>query len=407
MVRYEGAALILCAFVMDMIDNKDKKQRLTAFVCAALASVPLALWMLGTMLNWQTMGPTHYINILSKEYASQLFGTVGKKSGFATHVKMLWVVGFCHLFVPPWKISLWLNSIKLFVLACFLFGAVYGLYKRQWKILVLLLFFLPYFFVHVKYPYLIDRYYATIFAIVLLICIYGLLSFWKLVKDKLPKWAIITSQIIALIIACIWAFIIFTAMLKMARMSKVSASLPYVAILVTFIALVAECFACRRKWLTDFVILAFMIQMIVSNQFGIYITVGNGERDIEFKYLLDWYKDHAKKGEKLVTTVPSILQIMAPQYKDCFIHTNSFDADNPNDFVIECYKRNITYVAWDSRMGLALRDPYYKYWKMANIAPLEAGKDIGPYQLIKQLRVNQERYINLYCLRPLPARDTK
>jgi hypothetical protein len=92
---------------------------------------------------------------------------------------------------------------------------------------------------------------------------------------------------------------------------------------------------------------------------------------------------------------------MAPEYKDCFIHTNTFDANNPNEFIAECYKRNITYVAWDSRMGLAPKVPYYKYWKMANIAPLVAGKDTGPYQFIIQLR-GKDQYINLYRLRYPP-----
>jgi hypothetical protein len=404
MVRYEGAALILCAFVMDMIDSKDKKQRLLSFVYAAMASIPLALWMLGTVLNIQSLGPTHYLNIFSKEYTSQFVGGVEKRIGFVKNAYILWQVGFYPLFVPPWAgetfIKIFSILIQIITLISFLFGSVYGLYKRQWKILVLLIFLLPYFWIHAKYPYPIHRFHATIFAIVLLICIYGLRSFWKLVKDKLPKWAIIISQIIVSIAALIWARMLFGELSKMTELSRVSVSLPYIAILAAFIALIAEHFVYEGKRLTDFVVLALMILMITSNQFGVVSVVGNGERDIEFKYLLDWYKDNAEKGEKLVTTVPSILQIMAPQYKDCFIHTDTFDANNPNDFVTECYKRNITYVAWDSRMGLILTDPCYKYWKVANIAPLAAGRDIGPYQFIAQIRmVNQGRYINLYRLR--------
>jgi hypothetical protein len=408
MVRYEGAALILCAFVMDMIDSKNKKQRIISFVYAALASVPLALWMLGTMLNVQSMGPTHYINIFSKEYISQLYEGVENKPGFVSHLELFWLVGFDHLFLLPWDTGgIFLTYImKILLLASFLFGSIYGLYKRQRNILVLLLFFLSYLFIHIEYTYLVARYYATIVAIVMLICIYGLCSFWDVIKGKLPKRAVIAFQVIALITACIWAFEIFADIRKTTTMSKASASLPYVATSVTIISLIAGRFAHKRKLLTDFVILAFMIQMIVSNQFGVYIAVGNGERDIEFKYLLDWYKDNAKKDEKLVTTVPSILQIMAPQYKDCFIHTGTFDANNPNDFVAECYKRNITYVAWDSRMGLTPTDPYYKYWKMANIAQLAKGiDDIGPYHLVAQIViVSQQRYINIYRLRyPTPG----
>jgi hypothetical protein len=410
MVRYEGAALILCAFVMDMIDSKDKKQRIVAFICAALASVPLALWMLGTVLNIQSLGPTHYLNMLSKEYISQFVGGAEGRIGFVKNANILWWVGFYHLFLPiPNTESAFtgviLNANKILVFVSFLFGSAYGLYKRQWKILVLLLFFLPYFWVHAKYPYPFGRFHATIFAIVMLICIYGLCSFWKLVKDKLPKLVIVISKIIVLIAAFVWALILFGELSKMTELYRVSVSLLYIAILAAFIALIAEHFAYKGKRLTDFVVLALMILMITSNQFGVADMVGNVKRDIEFKYLLDWYKDNAKKGEKLVTTVPSILQIMAPQYKDCFIDTSTFDANSPNDFVTECYKRNITYVAWDSRMGLAPTDHYYKYWKMANIAPLAAGRDIGPYQFIAQIRVvNQRRYINLYRLRyPQPG----
>jgi hypothetical protein len=413
MVRYEGAALILCAFVMDMIDSKDKRQRIAAFVYAALASVPLALWMLGTVLNWQTLGSTHYLNLFKDASTLQPTEGLEKITGFAGHAKLLWEVGFYYLFIPFTKTE---NSLataifdanKILVLASFLFGSVYGLYKRQWKILVLLMFLVPYFCVHAKYPYPMPRYYATIVAVVMLICVYGLCSFWKLIKDKLPERLIAISKIIVLTAALAWVFMLFGELSKVGvtEMSRASVSLPYIAILVVFIALIAGHFAYKKKWLTDFVILALMALMIASNQCGVISIVGNGDRDIEFKYLLDWYKDNAKKGEKLVTTVPSILQIMAPQYKDCFIHTGAFDANNPNDFVAECYKRNIIYVAWDSRLGLAPADPYYKYYKVANIAPLEAGKDIGPYQFIAQLKTTfEDEYINLYRLRYPPPEE--
>jgi hypothetical protein len=412
MVRYEGAALILCAFVMDMIDSRNKKQRIIAFVYAALASVPLALWMLGTVLNWQTLGTTHYLNIFTKEYTSQFAESVEERTGFVKNADMLWNVGFFPLFIPfkntenGFAMAVF-SASKILVLAGFLFGSVYGLYKRQWKILVLLIFILPYFVIHARYPYLIPRYYATIVAIVMLVCIYGLFSFWNLVKDKLPQRAIIISQIIVSIAALIWALMLLGELSKATELSRASVSLLYIAISVAFIALIAEHFTYKRKWLTDFVFSALMILMITSNQCGVVGVVGNGDRDIEFKYLLDWYKDNAKQGEKLVTTVPSILQIMAPQYKDCFIHTNTFDANNPKDFAVECYKKNITYVAWDSRVGLALGDPYYKYWNVANIAPLAAGKDVGPYQFITQIRSPLRnaagyKHVNLYRLRYPP-----
>ena len=41
MVRYEGAALILAAFVIDVMTNKERKARINAFLLSVLASLPL------------------------------------------------------------------------------------------------------------------------------------------------------------------------------------------------------------------------------------------------------------------------------------------------------------------------------------------------------------------------------
>ncbi len=408
MVRYEGAALILCAFVMDMIEGKNKKERILAFVYASLASIPLFLWLAGTVLE-QGMGTTHYFKVFTKEYKSQFVGDVAAKTGFIKHAGMLWQVGFDYrLFLPSpgareSSAQLLTNNLsKIVVLASFLFGSVYGLWKRQWKILVLLLFFVPYFWLHAKYPYPMPRYHATVFAIVLLVCIYALISFWKLINDKfkLPKGAKVCLQLVVIITAIIWALGLSGYLSMLAQMSTASASLPLVSILVVLMALVAGFLAYKGSILKEVTILALMILIIVSNQFAVAGLVGNGASNIEFKYLADWYCQNAKKGEKLVTTMANLLASMAPQYADDFVPIDDFaDVNTPAEFVEKCYRKNITYIAWDSRIGLAPADDYYKIWKIANIAPLAAGRDIGPYQFITQLVANQRRYINIYRLR--------
>jgi len=405
MVRYECAALIAGAFVLDMIEGENKKERWLAFGLSALASLPLVIWMLGTFLSGKDLGGTYYLNIFKKDYTSHFVEGVQNRTGIVRHLNILWQVGFYPLLTPSPQAGKSLADViftinKVIVIVSFLFGSIYGLYRKQWKILVLLFFLVPYFWIHAKYPYPIHRYHATIFAIVMLICIYGLCSFWNIIKDKLPTPAVVLAQALAIMTAVIWILILAGYLPQISSMSRASVSLPFVAILVVAVAFIAERFIYKVKP-KDFIVLAMMILMLVSNQFIVAGIVGNGERDIEFKYLVDWYRQNAKPDEKLVTTVPVILQIMAPEFKDNFIHTNTFDANNPTDFVKECYERNITYVAWDSREGLVPHDHYYKYWKMANIAPLAAGRDIGPYRFITQIRVNQRRYINLYRLKPL------
>jgi len=60
---------------------------------------------------------------------------------------------------------------KAAALAAFFFGSIYGLFKRRWEMLVLLIFFVPYFVLHALYPYPLQRYHSTIFWIALLIAI--------------------------------------------------------------------------------------------------------------------------------------------------------------------------------------------------------------------------------------------
>ena len=410
MARYEGAALILGAFVYDMIDGRDRKYRLMSFFYAAMASVPLCLWMLGTVLTWSGEGATHYLKIFSKDYTSGFADGVKNRIGIGKHLKILWEVGFYPLFaaLPTWSkgfTAALYTSNQILAAASFLFGTIYGLYKKQWTILVLLIFLLPYFWIHSKYPYPIHRYHATIFAIVMLICFYGIISFFKCIADKIPKTAVVVMQSVVIIVSIVWAVALMKYLPRLSQYSRDSVSLPYVSVVVGFIALALGHYVYRKNLLRNITIYAVLVLIVFSNQFTIASIVGNGERDIEFKYLTDWYKANAKQGEKMVTTVPIILTVMAPEFKENFIHTNTFDANTPEEFVRECYQRNITYIAWDSRMGLTPKNHYYKYWNMSNIAPLIVAKDIGPYKFITRLIANKRRYINLYRLRP-PAAQT-
>ena len=51
MVRYEGAALILAAFVADIIHRKDRRDVIKAVVYSFLASLPLVIWLILTALH--------------------------------------------------------------------------------------------------------------------------------------------------------------------------------------------------------------------------------------------------------------------------------------------------------------------------------------------------------------------
>jgi hypothetical protein len=392
MVRYEGAALILAAFVMDMIHSKNKQERIWAFVYSAAACVPLALWMLGTVLAWKP-GTSHYFNVLfTKEYAKGFAQSVKGRTGLVLHMKLLWRVGFEPLLMPYpgaseafgemlWKLG------KVFAVAGFFFGSIYGLCKRQWKILALLIFFVPYFVLHAFYPYPLQRFHTNVFWIALLICWFGLQSVWRLIdkNGRVPRALVLIFQALVAIIAIAWLVQIFSYLPKTRRMSPTSVSVPYVAM-----ALVALIFAARvyvykiRCLLRELSILALLCLIIASNQFTLVRLVGDGQRDKEFKQLASWYIDNAKPGEKLGVYMAGVVRIFAPKHAGYIVGLPK--ADNPSEFVKACYEEDITYVVWATREGVRGGHTGYKQLGLdKNIAALGEPRSIGPYQFIDRV----------------------
>jgi hypothetical protein len=395
MVRYEGAALILAAFVIDMIYRKSKRERIRAFLYSALASVPLALWMLGTVLSLgREAETTHYLKVLfTKEYAERFADSAKNRTGIVRHMGLLWMVGFRPLLSGA-KLS------KALAVVSFFFGSIYGLCKRQWKILALLIFFVPYFVLHAMYPYPLQRFHTSIFWIALLMCLFGFQSVWKLIdKDRrIPTAVVLILQGLVAIIAIVWLVSLVPYLPKISPMSPKSASLPYVAMVLVGLIFAARIFIYSpRGFLRELSILAFVCLIIVSNQFTLVRLVGDGQRDKEFKQLAGWYIDNAKPGEKLGLYNFQTVRIFAPKYAQNIEVLP--EADNQSQFVEACYEQDVTYVVWATREGLSKDHSGYRQRGLhKNIAHLRTPKDVGPYQFVAQVGW-KGGYVNIFRLR--------
>ena len=316
------------------------------------------------------------------------------------------MVGFYPLFAAGESSGIAiLEFSKIVVAIIFVFGVIYGLSKRQRNILVLLIFFVPYILLHAVHAFVIPRFCATVYWIPLFICVYGLQNCWKLIvkKSGLSNDLVRVLQGIALAVAFIW-FISATLYLpEWARQSPKLSSLPYVAVGVVALLFGAKGLLHKGKGLLrDYAVAVFVCFVIVSNQSVLAAVVGDGKRDIEFKLLADWYVASAQRGEKMVSTMSNILEIFAPDHKGNFVHMATMKAGNPSEFIRDCYRKDITYVAWDSRLGyargLAIGGLYYKLWGMDSTAMLDKTRSIGPYEFITQIG-RGKRFINVFHLR--------
>ena len=405
MVRYEGAALIVAAFVMDMIYKKTNKEKVIAFVYSVLASIPLMLWLLGTFL-YTDIGTSsdHYLAVFTKKHTQYFLKGGQGRTGTIKHLGIIWNVGFRPLFMIDPKSSqeafetLWSVS-KFAALATFAFGAVYGLIKKNWPILVLLIFFVPYFLVHAYYPYPIPRYHSTIFWIALLISIFGVKQFWIIVNNKL-HFPVIVMRIFQAVVLVIALFLITPLLAYFGRLAQICSAVrfsPLVVVSAVILIVLSRAFLYKFKYLlSDTAVAAIMILVILSNQFSLAPLLGDGKQDIEFKYLADWYAENAKPNEKMAVYMCETVAIYVPQSaKDIvgFVY-----ADTPEQLVEKFRQENVTYVCWASREGFS-KDPWGdRALNMHVTIPfLVNPKDIGPYKFITQIR-SGDRFVNIFRL---------
>jgi len=405
MARYEGAALILVAFVMDMIHRRGWRRRLAAVGLSALATLPLALWMLGTYLQWGSHG-IHYFKVI--RWPSQLGAVLLLHLTATWHVTILPLLTATGSSLAGTEAAVIAGFAKVLGALLFLFGLGWAVYKRRWEVLALMIFLVVYLAIHVLHPWLVHRFCVPYFWIVLLLCAYGARGLWDLTDRKHKAFRIgrVALLVVLALASLYWLTRLWPEVASTVERSPNSAYMAHIA-LAAGAAVVAIRLALRLGRPAGRLIAVSLVAatMILSNQFLLALLMGHGDRDREFKQLLDWYSRHAAKGELLVTTLPYTLEALAPRYAPCLLHHKEIPGETSAEFVQACWDRGVAYVAWDSRIGLLCGDAntppdlWYTLWKMHRVRALGRPRSTGPFQFVGQTRNRTSgHYINVFRL---------
>mgnify|MGYP001114248478 CR=1 FL=1 len=398
MVRYDAAALILVAFILDLVRDRSVRGAVRAFAYAAAASIPLGIWLLGTVMNFQDEGSTHYLRELGSE------GSLG--STLVRCLAEIWAVVILPLFRAPESLptgiaGVFAICVGIPVLVGFCFGVIQAVAERHREVLGLLAFLLVYIVVHTLHSFILARFCSMVHWIFLIVAVYGLRSIWLVVRKELrlsARWRVVL-QGAAVTAIVLWAVDGASLLPDLAQNSARSVSMPYFVIATAVLFLLAR-WLCRgvERPMQRVLVLALVVLVTVSNQWTLARVMGNGRTDLEFKLLVDWFRDNAGPKDKLLTTYAGVLGLYLPDRQADLIHTGEMRADDPNGFIENCRARGITYIAWDSRLGLEPTNRYYGYYSLGNLSALAAAEDSGPYEFVTQFKVSPERYINLFRL---------
>jgi len=406
MLRYECAALIVAALVIDIIEHKDRRNRIKACAYAALAGLPLTFWMAQTVLHWNSQESTHYLKVFTPEYAKMFKDTpVEDRVGLLKHLNMLWMVGFGSLLSPPLdasrSVSEFLEGLsKITILLTFSFGAVLGLIKKNWNILAFLIFLVPYVVVHSQYPYLIPRFYHTAFWFVTIVAFYGFKEIANLIRtgSGMPVWIVNGIRGLVLLVAVVWICVLAPWLRDADAVSRKSAVIPIAAAICIGAVVVIHIWLYRgRTLLKVFVPAVLVILVVLSNQFTLAAVVRDGQREAEFKELASWYLKNAKPPDKMTLYMAHMVRLFMPPESRQYMPGFPIAKDKA-EFLQKCRQQNIRYVVWASREGYNPKSEYYQMNRLDNIDQLQERRDTDDFKYITTVS-SPYGYVNIFYLK--------
>lgn len=409
MTRYECFGLIGIALLFDLFSRTSKRQKLTAVGIAFAAAIPMVLWMIGTKITTTDPRGHYFKHFLNVEH----------RNGFNL-IRMLWMTAFSSLLQWPEYIravlierpatqqaaeaikshnSLFMSVWNVFTAITFLIGVVAVFLKKQWKYLGILLFWAGYVCIHMSQSVLIDRYTLPVVWLTLLTAAFGIGALGSLLSTKIPRSILTAAAVVSAVVTLLWTFQLWPAISKTPDVSPASASVVYAALFLLAAGLAIRQFIVHgQDAVRDGCLFVIVTLILVSNQFALSFRLGQGDLDIEFRRTAEWYLENTDGREKLVTTLPGVVNLFLPKGKKNAIHTNGVAGTNLAEFAQSCKRRGVGYVAWDSRLGFAVNDEYYKSWGLSKVHPLGSGKNLGPFKFIKKIPASTRRYILLYKL---------
>jgi hypothetical protein len=270
-------------------------------------------------------------------------------------------------------------------------------------LLVLFLFFVPYFILHAYYPYPLMRFHSTIFWISLLVAWFGLQSGGGLPAKKIPllRAAVLLLQIILAAAGAIWCIKLVSYFPNAASVSPTSASMPYVSMLVVAVIVAARLLTGPRplsiRIPPHLCVASVMCLVIASNQFPLAQLLGDGKREIEFKLLGEWFADAGGPNDKLAV-YQNDTQLFAGKNAQNVVGFPK--AASPRELVVKLRQQGVTYVVWATREGYSHGEHtgYQQLGLNKNIAFLDKPRSIGCYEFVRQLGSNRS-FVNIFRLR--------
>jgi len=407
LIRYEGAVLIVAALVVDVWEAWGRgggfRSRFRNVPLAVLAILPLAAWLVLGAVSAEggsspaaagSVGKTGYWRLF---FQGQVFGPV---------LRELWRITYQVVFTTNVKQVAGPVLLTAGVAAVGWVGGVVQAVRRRDRVLVgILLYWAAYWLAISLKTGVRARYVWPLAWLFWLVSLYGWrhLGPWLWRRMRAPAWFGGAACGIVIVGLWVWLVVLISGVGRLRTYDRGTPLVPFVVLVIGLLVAGIRVAVHGRRTAGVDTLLALLLGVTASyNQYTLTGMLGDGRKDIEFKMLADWYRTHARSGDAMVTTLPHMVQLWLPQGTR-LIATEQIGGDDLAGFLADCRRRHVTYIAWDSRLGFATTNSYYRRYRLDRIAVLADPARLGPYaaelDFVDRVVHHPLRFINIYRVR--------
>lgn len=377
--RYDMAAILPGVFAADLLATGAAggvgRRLLTALGRAALAALPLAIWLSLTALTWADRSHEHYIAQIASRPIFE------PRWSFEIVLQTLMAVDWLR--VPLWLWSaepLLSRTVALGLPALALIGALGWVWRRDPAGLCALAAFTGYWLIHAIFPFHEHRFGYPPAPLVLLAAAAGAAWVAMLVQRMLPQTSL------AWWIGGIGAALGLAIVLTEYSVARAIASKPgwlenllpagLAAAGLTATALVLPAGASARAGVGRRVAAGLLVWPVLAAASLPLLRVAltdlrDGREMDNLVAAARWVRDHADPSERVVINVPGLLRLYAgDEPRGRFLHYEDIAAPDWPGVLDECRDRGIVYLVWHDLLFNEHGVYYTSRWQLERFEPI-------------------------------------
>jgi hypothetical protein len=395
LARYDAAGAIIGLVVADLVRGRGVRR---VALSAALAGLPLAIWLVLTAATWHDPGRSydHYLLQIYEQPRFDLLWSLGVPLEVLFNPDRIRLPGW----LPDWEQALRFG-VRALLVALALIGVAARVWRKDRAIITVLATYVCYTLVHAVFFYHQPRFGYPLAPLLLLAAGIGVHTLWTGFA-RIRFYAELRGVLLAFAAVAVACTVIGEAGALPAERGVHTAWGTSLTLLAVggLILLWAAPLALNVAGLGRLVLLFAMIAL-AHLQFRVTVPLlGTGREMINMVQAARWVRDFTTPEQRVLAATPGLLRLYAgDEPRGRFLGFHQIEAETWPEILEECRRRGIVYIIWHDRLFEEHGGYYSGKWGLERFMALSEPREAGGVEIEREFA----KYPNLWILRVLPA----